>query len=168
MPRWERAMEWGRNAFFTICLGLLLLHAKFVSPFMIAGAVLGIAHLCLRWRAIDWKGSWPILLTLGYYVLLAAGTLYSIDPARAEIAYAKCVAYALVPLMAIDLKPKRSWGTALLVGILLLDLLAYGLALYDSIRLGAEGWCQNARESPRPGKAAADGALPAPGPPQWL
>lgn len=34
--------------------------------------------------------------------------------------------------------------------------------------LRAEGWCQNARESPRPGKAAADGALPAPRPPQWL
>lgn len=139
LPRWERVLETVRDALFVLCLVLLFVHPKFISPLMVLGGVLGMAHVWRHWRSMDWGWSRYLGLTLGYYLLLFVGSAYAIDPTRMTLSYMRCVAYALVPFMIVDLRPRRLWMSAVLLGVLLMDGKALLTALVHTLHLGPEG-----------------------------
>ncbi|PIE84617.1 MAG: hypothetical protein CSA07_00720 [Bacteroidia bacterium] len=138
--RFDRVLGELRHYLVLASLLVLVLRPFYISTLMVLGGVLSLLHIARHHREIPLRRYWPLLLTVGYFLLSALSTWHGIIPNSAGSSIARRVPYVLIPLMLIDLSPRRSWGTALLLGILCLDILLLLLTLRACFTLGPQGW----------------------------
>lgn len=127
-------LEW-RHIVALVCLFVGFAYSHFFPPFMGLGAVLGIVYVALNWRTIAWKDYWPLLFTVGYYLLLLINIPRSIAPEAAQNAAVVQIGYLLVPFIFVGLRFRKSWGTAIVLGSIAWFALALCKATISSFQI---------------------------------
>lgn len=126
----ERIVRW-RHAVMVLALSLIPLLRFYSPPLWGLGCVLFIWDMRRGgWQRIQWRRDWVLLLPLLLYLKIAVGGLWSIDTKMAFQTISRTGLYALAPWMILGLRPRRSWGSALIVGSLLFFVVALCCSFY--------------------------------------
>ncbi len=129
-----------RQVLVSVILALMVLYSKVLPPIIILAFLLGILHIVLNYKQIPFRQYWPFLITIGYYLMALLWLPGTENPHWGQMATMMRIVLVLAPVVLIDLKPARHWGTMLIVAPILLLIISLGVALYYSLSVENGVW----------------------------
>lgn len=107
----------------TMCLALLMIplfHFYIPPVFVLGFALFGVDMFLGGWQMIDWRKCWPLFFPLAFWLFSLIGVTWCTDVPEGWLQVKLRALFAIGPFLAIGLAPRKSWGTSIIIGTLIL------------------------------------------------